>query len=153
MVKDHTISSNGVQITGGTWPASAITARTRSTMAALAIWRQFQVSRKSTPCTAATAMCAADGQDGFPLLGGFHVPTSGLRQHEARNGELVALPPFLPPISCRLLLSGDHHIAAGPCRQKTGNRGFEIDLGLQSPKPPCRVATAPEDLEHPRISR
>ncbi len=43
--QDYTISSKGVQITGAGCPALAHTARTSSTIAAFAMWRQFQVSR------------------------------------------------------------------------------------------------------------
>ncbi len=55
----HTISSCGVHITGAGKPSSAQTPLSFSTMVALALWRQFQVRRKSIPWTAAIATWAA----------------------------------------------------------------------------------------------
>ena len=48
-------NSNGVQITGGRNPAARQTASIFSRTDALAIWAQFQVTRKSAPCVAAIA--------------------------------------------------------------------------------------------------
>lgn len=42
---NYSINSKGVQITGAGWPASEHNARTSSTIAAFAMWRQFHVNR------------------------------------------------------------------------------------------------------------
>ena len=53
------ISSSGVQITGGDSPAERHVRSIGPRVAALAMCVQFQVRRKSIPWTAATAMCSA----------------------------------------------------------------------------------------------
>jgi hypothetical protein len=55
----YTINSCGVQMTGAENPSRSQMSRNFSTMAALAMWRQFHVRRKSIPCTAAVATWAA----------------------------------------------------------------------------------------------
>jgi len=50
------ISSIGVQISGGSKPAPRQTSSILPRIVALAMWAQFQVSRKFIPCTAASAM-------------------------------------------------------------------------------------------------
>jgi hypothetical protein len=53
------MSSSGVQITGQSQPYSRQIMASARVFVAFAIWTQFQVTRKSIPCTAAIAMCAA----------------------------------------------------------------------------------------------
>ena len=56
---NYIINSCGVQMTGGLKPSRSQMSRNFSTIAALAMCRQFQVSRKSIPYTAAVATWAA----------------------------------------------------------------------------------------------
>ena len=53
------MSSSGVQMIGGTVPASRHTSSILPRITAFARWRRFQVNKKSIPLTAATAACAA----------------------------------------------------------------------------------------------
>jgi len=56
---NYIMSSCGVHMTGAGKPSASQISRNFSTMVALAICRQFHVSRNSIPCTAAVATCAA----------------------------------------------------------------------------------------------
>jgi hypothetical protein len=61
------MSSSGGQMTGQSNPCSRQTRASARAFAAFAICAQFQVTRKSIPCTAAIAMCAASALRGiFP---------------------------------------------------------------------------------------
>src|SRR5206468_5069633 len=76
-----------------------------------------------------------DGAGAQHLLAGSRrrgVTATRLRQDEPRDEKLIALSPLRPPIPSCLLLSGEQHTAAGPSRQQTGKRGFQIDLWFQT---------------------
>jgi hypothetical protein len=58
-IRQTSINSSGVQITGQTCPSSRQSFSMRRTLCALLMCLQFHVSRKSMPCTVAMAICSA----------------------------------------------------------------------------------------------
>ena len=119
--------------------------------------RQFQVRRKSMPCTAAVATWAASVsalaginrlnikarvsssgcfrirqypailQFGQTIFGCVCIAALDLLHHEHGNEQVVMMATFVPPITRGLLLAGDEQIAAWPGGQQTGDGRFQID--------------------------
>ena len=92
-------SSSGVQMTGHSQSCSRQMEASALTIAALAMCAQFQVTRKSIPCTAAMAMCAASVAALRGILPEAKMPdassvTSGVMSRRGRPLE------HLQPFSC-----------------------------------------------------
>ena len=152
------INSSGVQMIGDTSPARR-QASIFPRMAALARCRRFQVTRKSTPLTAAIATCAAstralDGKAPLRRSERMSAPARGpaakigtpQKRVDASGGrERVAAPRFChhscrdeqikpgsrrPPLACHLLVSRLDQILRGLRDQIADDCRFEVDARL-----------------------
>ena len=116
-----TRNSSGVQITGGRNPAARHTDSIFSRTAALAIWVQFQVTRK----------WLSHRKDGNALDRGNATGRSpgitarNLFKHGFRDQQVESIPPR-PPFTSDFLMSGQDQVATGLCGQVTDDRSLDV---------------------------